>query len=141
MDSTPPPALDAELRDISAQLDASLSAPDTGATRHQRIAGVLTMAMAGLVLLVAKGAVEVLQAFGFLSANDPFDRELASRFLFLSAAFALAAGVTGWAFWAGSRGARLPLGLVAVLFLPLFPVGTAVGAYVLWTLARTAREA
>ena len=93
--------------------------------RHRRVAGTLE----AIVGVAALGLFGVLfRRHDGLVLNDV-----------LIAAVGLAAVVIGVAFVFGQAWARVILWPLSVVHLVVFPVGTVIGAYVLWVLYNTRR--
>ena len=157
MERTPTSAATDDLAALSAELDAALaetggSRAQTGAAdrhaRHRRLAGILMLVQAGLALLAAAGYVALLVLATVLMGEDPLDGSvtglggpLAGFGVVAAVTYAAVAGASGVAYMRGSDRARVPLTVAALLALLFFPVGTALGGYVLWTLATTGRSA
>lgn len=131
---------DAELAALSRELEAALGAPreaaavaDADVDGHRRIVGGLTIALAAVVLLLARALLLALAAwFDVAEPGGP-----ASALVWTGALIgASAMAVTGWFVMAGRPWARVPLWLIAAGSLFLVPVGTAYGIYAIWVLLK-----
>ena len=96
------------------------------------------MLMGALVVLGSIATVALLAFAGFLSG--PFGSEPDLRPLLLAVVLGVAAMIAGLAFTKGRPEARVPVAVFAIVSLVAFPVGTAVGGYVLWTLVMMGRS-
>ncbi len=89
----------------------------------------------GLAACVAVIPVGILSLTDQLSAGGWSVASLLIGFgLSLTSALALACGVVAWGLWNLAEWARIGAFLLALLHLPFFPVGTAIGAATLWYL-------
>lgn len=96
---------------------------------------LLGVLVVGCVLLLWAAAAEFAPWFKGSFVRDLFTwigRPVAAAFLVFGTVEMAGAG----ALFAARRWARWPLGLVSLLQLWIFPIGTAVAAYSLWVLFR-----
>ncbi len=107
---------------------------------HLQIVAGLNLAAGALYLLAAAGLFALMAIPGTIVASQGevaiagFLGVIAMVLCGFLAVLALPSIVAGWALFAGKSWAR-PLALVlAILHLPNFPFGTALGAYTLWVL-------
>jgi hypothetical protein len=103
---------------------------------HQRISGLL-IGLTGLLALIGIGGtvlpyaiLEPLRTLRDLT-NSIWSMLFLAWFL-LGLVWCALALTGGWRAWQGRADARRPLRLAALPLLLVFPVGTALGAYLLW---------
>lgn len=135
METTPTTARgDAELRALALEIDAARRGP--ALTKHRTLAGVFTIVVAVLLVMMASVGLLFMAYFARLDLGGYTGVPFVAAWV-ATALIAVGVGATGWGFMRGRRWSRIPLWVIAVLATPVVPAGTALGAYLIWVLLNT----